>query len=51
MKFSVPVSRMGSILHPLAFRRVAETQHDSVSVDAPEDVARVVQLLSKSRSA
>jgi len=31
--------------------RVAETQHDSVSVDVPEDVARVERLLSKSRSA
>jgi 3-deoxy-manno-octulosonate cytidylyltransferase (CMP-KDO synthetase) len=31
--------------------RVAETQHDSVSVDVPEDVARVEKLLSKSRSA
>jgi 3-deoxy-manno-octulosonate cytidylyltransferase (CMP-KDO synthetase) len=31
--------------------RVAETQHDSVSVDVPEDVARVEKLLSKSQSA
>ena len=31
--------------------RVAETQHDSVSVDVPEDVARVEQLLRKSASA
>ena len=31
--------------------RVAETQHDSVSVDVLEDVARVEKLLSKSRSA
>lgn len=31
--------------------RVAETQHDSVSVDVPEDVARVEKLLGKSRSA
>ena len=31
--------------------RVAETQHDSVSVDVPEDVARVEKLLSKSWSA
>ncbi len=28
--------------------RVAETQHDSVSVDVPADVARVEQLLGKS---
>ncbi len=28
--------------------RVAETQHDSVSVDVPEDVSRVEQLLGKS---
>ena len=31
--------------------RVAETQHDSVSVDVPEDVARVEQLLRNARSA
>ena len=31
--------------------RVAETHHDSVSVDVPEDVARVEKLLSKSQSA
>jgi 3-deoxy-manno-octulosonate cytidylyltransferase (CMP-KDO synthetase) len=31
--------------------RVAETQHDSISVDVQEDVARVEKLLSKSRSA
>src|ERR1700726_4346688 len=31
--------------------RVAETPHDSVSVDVPEDVARVEQLLRKSASA
>jgi 3-deoxy-manno-octulosonate cytidylyltransferase (CMP-KDO synthetase) len=31
--------------------RVAETQHDSVSVDVPEDVARVEKLLSKSQTA
>jgi CMP-2-keto-3-deoxyoctulosonic acid synthetase len=31
--------------------RVAETEHDSVSVDVPEDVARVEQLLRKSASA
>jgi 3-deoxy-manno-octulosonate cytidylyltransferase (CMP-KDO synthetase) len=31
--------------------RVAETQHDSVSVDVAEDVARVEQLLRKSHSA
>jgi len=31
--------------------RVAETQHDSVSVDVPEDVARVEQLLRKSAAA
>jgi len=31
--------------------RVAETHHDSVSVDVPEDVARVEQLLRKSASA
>jgi 3-deoxy-manno-octulosonate cytidylyltransferase (CMP-KDO synthetase) len=28
--------------------RVAETEHDSVSVDVPEDVKRVEALLSKS---
>jgi len=31
--------------------RVAETNHDSVSVDVPEDVTRVEQLLRKSQSA
>ena len=31
--------------------RVAETQHDSVSVDVPEDVVRVEKLLAQSRSA
>ncbi len=31
--------------------RVAETAHDSVSVDVPEDVARVEQLLREARSA
>jgi CMP-2-keto-3-deoxyoctulosonic acid synthetase len=31
--------------------RVAETVHDSVSVDVPEDIARVEQLLRKSASA
>ena len=31
--------------------RVAETHHDSVSVDVPEDVARVEKLLIKSQSA
>jgi 3-deoxy-manno-octulosonate cytidylyltransferase (CMP-KDO synthetase) len=31
--------------------RVAETTHDSVSVDVPEDVARVEKLLTKSHSA
>jgi 3-deoxy-manno-octulosonate cytidylyltransferase (CMP-KDO synthetase) len=31
--------------------RVAETTHDSVSVDVPEDVARVEQLLREARSA
>jgi CMP-2-keto-3-deoxyoctulosonic acid synthetase len=31
--------------------RVAEMQHDSVSVDVPEDVAHVEQLLRKSASA
>ncbi len=31
--------------------RVAETVHDSVSVDVPEDVARVEKLLGKSQSA
>ncbi len=31
--------------------RVAETHHDSVSVDVPEDVARVERLLTKSHSA
>src|SRR6266446_4495603 len=31
--------------------RVAETAHDSVSVDVPEDVTRVEQLLRKSTSA
>jgi 3-deoxy-manno-octulosonate cytidylyltransferase (CMP-KDO synthetase) len=31
--------------------RVAETQHDSVSVDVPDDVERVEQLLRKSQSA
>ncbi len=31
--------------------RVAETAHDSVSVDVPEDVERVEQLLRESRSA
>jgi 3-deoxy-manno-octulosonate cytidylyltransferase (CMP-KDO synthetase) len=31
--------------------RVAETQHDSVSVDVPEDIERVEQLLRKSASA
>lgn len=31
--------------------RVAETEHDSVSVDVPEDVARVEKLLGKSQSA
>ena len=31
--------------------RVAQTEHDSVSVDVPEDVARVEKLLSKSQSA
>src|SRR6202521_5722366 len=31
--------------------RVAETQHDSVSVDVPEDVARVELLLRNARSA
>lgn len=31
--------------------RVAETHHDSVSVDVPEDVVRVEKLLSKSHSA
>jgi 3-deoxy-manno-octulosonate cytidylyltransferase (CMP-KDO synthetase) len=31
--------------------RVAETVHDSVSVDVPEDVARVEQLLREARSA
>ena len=31
--------------------RVAETTHDSVSVDVPEDVARVEKLLTKSHTA
>jgi CMP-2-keto-3-deoxyoctulosonic acid synthetase len=31
--------------------RVAETPHDSVSVDVPEDVTRVEQLLRESPSA
>ena len=51
MKFSAQASEMSDILHPLTFHGVAETHQESVSVDVPEDVARIERLLGNSRSA
>jgi hypothetical protein len=51
MEFLVLAPRPCGILHLLELYGVSETQHESASVEVPEDVMSVEQLLSKSRSA
>ena len=50
MEILALASRPCGILHLLAFYGVSETQHEPARVNVPEAVARVVRLLSKSRS-